>query len=420
MNRLAAASISSLLLAAACADPDAADADFTGRGKADQISGQDDPSGLLADAERRLTKLIKPSDIGDTFGVASTKVPYPDTYWPMTDNGIAVEWLEKSGERCDSANECSDPQPSPLAKLVGMVAPIDVEAAVEWEIENHGKEREGVSAWWGHCPGWVASAMLNPPVKQAVHVAFDEGQLWECEPGEVGCTTFEIGDVNAVSAEAHEGAESRFIGARCDTKPTEIERDEYGRIVRTGAGCQGLNAGAMLIVMGNRMKGDKLPFAINAQSPWNTDEIWNQPAYRYTVNRFEALTPSEAANLVATGGASRTGNLDAYLWNDAATGFAFVDVTLDWVTEQGPNLERVSGLDSTNQTRMVAVIELDGEPTSTSSEIIGGEYLDDDSVGASRLTVAPFVWIADDVGPDDAHNPYVDGELVKQLLALTR
>jgi hypothetical protein len=41
-----------------------------GAGKADQISGRDDPSGLLTNAERRLNKLVTTADVGKTFGRA--------------------------------------------------------------------------------------------------------------------------------------------------------------------------------------------------------------------------------------------------------------------------------------------------------------------------------------------------------------
>jgi hypothetical protein len=419
MSNLKTTSLALLLASsAACtsADVDATD-DVVG-GKADQISGQDDPSGLLADAERRLGQLIGAADIGQSFGVPEDKVPYPDTYWPFVDNGVAVQWLEKTGERCDSANACVDPQPSPLAKFVNLNQWYAVEDAIDWEVKNHGKEREGVADWWGHCPGWVASTMLTKPVSGPVSVQMVDGQLQKCDPSTFACTTFEIGDLNAISAEAHEGAVSQFIGARCDTSPTEIERDEFGRIVRNGRGCQGLNAGSLLIVMGNRLKRDQLPFAINAQDERNTDQIWNQPAYRYEVNRFEPLTEAEATNLVATGGASRTGELSEYQWNDAASGFALVDVTLSWVTEWGPNLQVIPGEWSTNTHRMVAVIELDGDPAAADTRIVGGEYLDDEDVGANRLTVAPFAWIATDVGPSYAHNPFVEGELVEQLVEM--
>jgi hypothetical protein len=414
----------SLLLPVACAAPGTTGDEPTGDlddadGKADQISGADDPSRLLGNAERRLSKLIEPADVGQSFGVPNEKVPYPDTYWPMVDNGIAVEWLETDGTECFTANECDDPQPSPLVKLVSIINPSAVDDAVAWEIKNHGKDVPNVASWFGHCPGWVATAMLNDPIPGPVWVKGNALGLEKCESGDPECTKFEIGDINALGAEAHEGAFSRFIGARCDTEPGDIERDEFGRIVRDGKGCKGLNAGALAIVMGNRLKNDQKPFAIDAQNEFTTEQIWNQPAFRYTVNRFEHLTESEAANLVASGGSAREGEHGAYLWNSRAEGFAFVDFTLHWVTEtSGPNLTVVPGHTSANKTRMVAVLELDSDPSDPEAEIIGGEYLDDSSVGANRLKVAPFVWIALDAGPDFRHNPHVKSALVKELIAL--
>jgi hypothetical protein len=263
--------------------------------------------------------------------------------------------------------------------------------------------------------------MLNPPVKGPVWVKSGASGLEACEPGDADCTRFEIGDVNALGAEAHEGARSRFIGARCDTDPSDIERDDFGRIVRDGKGCKGLNAGSMLIVLGNRLKREQKPFAIDAQNEFTTNQIWNQPAFRYTVNRFETLSESEAANLVTSGGDSREGDFDEYPFNDNALGFAFVDVTLHWVTETfGPNLTVVNGVDSSNSTRMVAVIELDRDASNPDAEIIGGEYLDDRSVGANRLTNAPFAWVALDAGADWSHNPFVKASEVKQLLELAK
>jgi hypothetical protein len=361
-------------------------------------------------------------EIGQSFGVPEDAIPYPDTYWPMVDNGIAVEWLERTGSRCAVFNDCVDAQPSPLEKFVSLVSGGNddtVGQAIEWEIRNHGQDVPNVADWFGHCPGWAATAMLWKPVLAPVSVRFDNGQFAECEPTDPGCTTFEIGDINALGAEAHEGAVSRFIGARCDTDPADVERDEFGRIVRNGSGCKGLNAGALLIVLGNRLKMDQMPFAIDAQNEFTTAQIWNQPAFRYRVNRFRHLTEAQAANLVESGGSSEQGGADRYQFNDAAEGFAFVDISLDWVTETPrPNVTVVSGANSFRTTRMVAVIELDRDPAEPEARVIGGEYLDDPSVGADRLRVAPFAWIAIDVGPDFRHNPFVRGSQVKQLLTL--
>ena len=117
-NRLAFVTLTGLMLTAcvegSSPDPGRDGAPTAAAGKADQISGADDPSGLLGVAERRLSLLISADEIGQSFGVDEDNIPYPDTYWPMVDNGIAVEWLESSGNKCFPFNECDDPQPSPL------------------------------------------------------------------------------------------------------------------------------------------------------------------------------------------------------------------------------------------------------------------------------------------------------------------
>lgn len=409
---------SSLLLGAACATDDDADLD-TGAGKADQISGNDDPSGILRNAERTLDKLITRADIGETFGLDDDKVPYPDTYWPMVDDGIAVTWVEQSGEACASTNACDDPQPSPLAKYMQLMDPANAEAATAWEIEHHGSKVPNVADWFGHCPGWTAAATTFAPITRPLLAARSGSGVRRCIDGEEGCVKFEIGDLNALQAEVYNNARSGFIGARCDTEPSKIERDEFGRIVRTGAGCQGLNPGAMLIVATNMLKLDKQAFGVDAQNEFNSDQIWNQPAYRYTVNHFEELTRKEAANLVAHG--TKTGDQTKYLWNSLARDFVLVDFTMHWVTETpGPNTEVVSGLDSSKETRMVAVIELDRDSRDPEAQIIGGELIDDEDAGADRLRNHPFVWKAFSVGPDDGrgHNPFVKGGVVNQLVQL--
>src|SRR5262249_10546073 len=153
---------------------------------------------------------------------------------------------------------------------------------------------------------------------------------------------------------------------------------------------------------------------------FNTDQIWNQPAFRYHVYGFETLTTSQAANLVASG--TETGTMTSYPFNSLAKGFVKVDFGIQWVSENGPNTEPVSGLDSASETRMVAVIELDADASNPNANVIGGEYLDDENAGADRLTTPPFVWRAVDTGPENlpltgtrGHNPYVKPSLIKQL-----
>jgi transglutaminase elicitor len=302
----------------------------------------------------------------------------------------------------------------------------DVATAQSWEANNHGANVPGVASWWGHCPGWTGAAMSVTPIQHDVWAASDgNGGVTTCNQGDAGCTHFEIGDIDALLAESYVDANGAFIGARCDTAPANIQRDQYGRIVRDGTGCKGLNAGALVIALAQRMKVEQQPMAIDAQNDFNTDQIWNQPAYRYNVYEYDdSLTAAQAANLVATG--SPDGSLTSYPWDDQAVGFVFVDIGIDWVSEYGPNTTFVSGLYSTNETRFVAVLELDSTPQDPNANIIGGEFIDDPSVGADRLTVPPFVWTASGPGPDNLdpsvngndHNPYVQPSLVLQLAQL--
>jgi hypothetical protein len=380
---------------------------------ADKISDSDNPTDLLPNASLVLADNITAADVGQTFGTDDAHIPYPDTYWPFTDNGCDAHWAGDSTQ-------------SPLEKLLTTFDNANLQAGKDWERTNHGKDVPGVAGWWGHCPGWTGAAMMNAPLQHAITVKSDgNGGVTSCSDGDTTCTKFEIADINALMAEDYVDAPSRFIGNRCDTKPSDIKRDASGRIVRSGTGCQGLNPGSLLVVLGYQMKSQHLPLAIDAQNSFNTDQIWNQPAYRYQVYRFQPLAEAQAANLVVHG--TMDGDQTKYQWNADSHGWALVDLGIKWVHEQGPNTTPVSGADSTNETRVVAVIELDKDASDASAKILGGEYLDDPSVGANRLTVPPFVWVATDIGPEtpsswggNGHNPYVKPSLVKQLISLAQ
>ena len=266
--------------------------------------------------------------------------------------------------------------------------------------------------------------MANAPIKHAVNAKLDGGEFVACTAGSDGCTKFEIGDINALEAEVYVDGDSSFIGARCDTAATTVKRDANGRIRRpaaaasTRARCSSSPAA--------RMKKQHLPFAIDAQNDFNTDQIWNQPAYRYTVNRFQALTPAQAANLVVHGThGRRRDELSVQRRRPRASRSSTSDAALG--VGARPEHRRWSRASSRRARRAWSpCIELDKEPSDDTAAILGGEYVDDASVGADRLTVPPFLWVIHDAGSDDegtsadgdGHNPYVKPSLVKQLIAL--
>ena len=398
---------------------------------------------------------------GESFGMPADKIPYPDTYWPMIDNGLLVNWLEKDGTLCetvptdsakaiarfgrdvtpddddDEVHACNNPQPSPLEKVMGITRPEKLADAMAWEQRFHGIDVLGVAPWFGHCPGWAGSTHIHAPLDGPAFAKSDGlGGLTGCAPGELGCVKFEIGDINALQSEIFEGAESKFIGARCDKKLEDIQRDEFGRIIDEG--CDGVNFGALLIIAATSFQQEGRPFNIDAQEEFNTAEIWNQPAFRYTIHSSTGLTETEASERVASGAPERSDRFDGRTLanystiNPNAKGWALVDMSLHWVAEtSGPNTERVSGALTAQKTRMVGIVELDKPFGEAGAEIIGGELLDDPFVGASRLKNQPFIWVADGPSPDvpefqesptvkRRRNPYLKVPHVNKLIELSR
>ncbi len=183
--------------------------------------------------------------------------------------------------------------------------------------------------------------MTHAPILHPVFAGADgRGGIAACREGDWGCVRFEIGDVNALMAEIYIDGPSALIGAHCNTPVHAIPRDRFGRVLK--AGCSGVNAGSLLVAAATLLKRNQIPFAIDAQSPDKTAEIWNQPTYRYHVYDYHPITAAEAANLVARG--AKAGPETAYRWNPAARGFAFVDLGLRFVGEEGPHLLARSGV----------------------------------------------------------------------------
>jgi len=402
-------SLAVALSGAGCASDPVEDVE-TGEG-ADSIAPFDDPARVLGSFSAKLTDNVTEADVGQEFGVPDENAPYPDTYWPMIDDGINMRWIPGVA--------------SPLEKFMALNDPSNLAAAQKWNHENAGKGVPGVQRWFGICNGWAGAATAEAPIRRAVLAKKDGEKVVACQQGEPDCIRFEIGDLNALMATIYADASSAFVGGRCDTSPSQISRDGHGRIDRetNGRGCKGLNPGSMMILLSHRLKRDRKPMVVNAQTEKNTDQIWNQPAYRYVVNRFEKVDEVTATSLVKRG-KRRPGFLMGkdYRFNKEAKGFAYVDLTVKWVTEKGPNVTFVSGLSSTRSTRMTAVLELDRDSNDPDAKIIGGELLEDGTPDTNRLTNHPFAWVALGPGPEEAtgHNPFVKTSVVKQLMDLGR
>ena len=52
----------------------------------------EEPSRILPGATTKLTDLVSADDVGKEFGIDDDHMPYPDTYWPFTSEGVDDKW----------------------------------------------------------------------------------------------------------------------------------------------------------------------------------------------------------------------------------------------------------------------------------------------------------------------------------------
>jgi hypothetical protein len=421
LTKIFSALAASSLLMVGCAPVDGVEdeTEYAEDEKADgvwrPIEEGESPSLLVARASKRLSANLMPSYVGQRFGTPDDRIPYPDSFWPFSDPQNREAQNEAIVNSID--HRWGRHSQSPLERYMTLTNPSKMAEAKAWQQENHGKDVPNVDTWFGLCNGWTAAALLEKPVTKGIDVKLSSGRPVSCTPGSAGCVHFDIGDINGLLAEVYLSGPSEFLGARCDTAPSQVQKDRYGRI--TQEGCWGTNAGTLLIVANNFMKKRKIGFAVEAQRPDKTDEIWNQPAYAYEITSYEIISEADAAKAVSGGRATSYAE-----FNPAAKGFARVKATFYWVTENGPNAEYVDGSESTDETNFDMIIELDkavSDPARPgTANIIGGEYLT--GGGTNRLDNFPYLYAPTGSEPDSGgdHNPSIKPSLVKKLAALGR
>ena len=128
-----------------------ADEESVNCSSADSIQPFEDPGHLLGAVSRTLADNITEADIGQTFGTPDETVPYPDTYWPMTQDGINVKW--NGGEA------------SPLAKYMGMADANNLAAA----------NAELVAKYTKMALDWNAPLPKDNPERNRATTAADNG-----------------------------------------------------------------------------------------------------------------------------------------------------------------------------------------------------------------------------------------------------
>ena len=380
----------------------------------------------------------------------TTSDVFPSSWWPQQNNGIAHRW--QGGEQ-NYENLADTARLSPTEKydvLMGET-PVQVPSvaqwraseldlpvaerserierpavtvagrATAWELRNHGNWRNvQPDSWWGHCNGWASYAIaeeLGAPARD-VSVKLVDDRVVECTDTTDDCLTFKMGDIEALMSELYYSDKVGFAGRRCNTHPSQMERDQHGR--PTDPACNDLNPGSFHIalagLLGKGVSGDGKPAFIMDYSFGH--EVWNFPVVRYELTRQDQVTKQQAGQLV---GAS------TYVWNDAATTFRHVRARVWMVSD---DVGRSQLLKPASQ-RTVNPIRVDFEyvlEMNDGGEILGGEWVGGTTPSLYRYkSLHPdFFWLpyshkgyqenSDDLG-NDSDNPYIRYSIVQGLLA---
>lgn len=363
-------------------------------GKADAFDSRTDPRALLSLVNNvgtlRADTLVPAGSVGRAVSVPDDSKPYSDTYWPMTSNGINMRW-QGQGELAPSEK---------YAKL--FLSAEQGKQMTDWIQKNHGKDVPGVQGWFGICQGWTGASINEkmPLKKIAVKKYTYSGRtyLGLCSAAEIAqpngpCVSFETGDLTGLLAESYSAADARFVGYRCDTAAVNFRYDGSGRIQQPN--CRS-NAGTLFLAATNFIGKGQRAFAINAV---NNDEVWNQPAFSYTISRYDTVSEADAAKAVD---ATKT----RYEWNTAARGFRRVTLTLTWAVESyGPPTGQPQTRSAGKTYDMI--VELDA-----SGNVIGGEW-----IGSSKNDHPPFFWAPVAAGTEV---PYLRPSYVRALVSLSR
>lgn len=383
---------------------------------------------------------------------------FASSWWPQSKNGVAQRW---NGGEQDFSTHTDVDHLGPIEKYdalwnPGQTQTVDgvehwnyselntpvsdrgpqhdhaavtaIGPATAWELENHGVYQDGYhpDSWWGHCNGWASyvTTEADGAPQRDVRVKLVGNDIVECTSGEQGCVLFRMGDIEALMSELYFHDTATFGGQRCDTRPDDIERDEYGR--PTDPACRDINPGTFHITITHLLGtgAEHLASGVVGNPAFIIDHNWDYQVWNFPVVDFEITETEDLTEAAATALVGGTGD---YLWNTSATRFVRVALTYSMVSDSVGSQAMLQRADQRNiplhPVDLHYVLELDSNDV-----ILGGEWIEEPGTSwgdDSRELHPDFIWMgvdpkgsseySDDTG-GSRDNPYLSYPHVKQLL----
>ncbi|MBI3071982.1 MAG: proprotein convertase P-domain-containing protein [Deltaproteobacteria bacterium] len=170
-----------------------------------------------------------------------------------------------------------------------------VDTAHEWETAGeHGLGNYGWDTWWGHCPGWAATAILyKEPIKSVT---------WSGQ-------TFRIGDVKALLAELGESVDLTADGWNC----SRTNEDEELPGATDKAAYKDCTPLQYMTTFTKYLGGLKHGVAIDR---YTGGEVWNQPVKNFSTSCSPGGSGCPAGETANTCSTSFTWGEDGVGWDD--------------------------------------------------------------------------------------------------------
>jgi len=338
----------------------------------------------------------------------ATKKAWPASYWPTYQDSTNQRWLNSDEwsplEKYDyvyngwkppegfedlrplNSNTCTESTyDAAYYDALGPAARWQSENRGHWRshdgVDNDGDDKidecsdwDGIDTWWGLCHAWTPAAIIEEEPTYSVVL---------------NNLTFYPSDLKALMITIYDYSRAVVIGGRC--KAAQVERDENGRILDPD--CRDTNAGTFHVIMTNFLGRYQMGFA---EDRTYNDQVWNQPVHSYVVDHVEEIDESQAIALLVLD----TEGVDTYTFNEDASRWAAVEVTMKYVTESYPSENALLSIHGNylREDNYHYVLEMDADGL-----IIGGEWIQGSAEGPlGGFSEQPdFLWMP--IGP--ASNP---------------
>jgi hypothetical protein len=219
-----------------------------------------------------------------------SKLPWPDTYWPSYEGGIAVRWNAGSQESFNYRSPTFAELRRMSSDQIAALSPAEkmdiLNRRYDYPLRNAEWARTSPSrpTWEGLCHGWAPAAAVYDEPKPVVIRNADGISI-----------PFGSSDIKALlifNQGNYARPNTRFLGKRCNVDFNEVVA---GRA--EAEDCKGVNPGAFHIVLANQIGLKNQSFMADVTRDL---EVWNHPvsAYRSSFSSRNTINRNAAPGTV--------------------------------------------------------------------------------------------------------------------------